>query len=146
VVKALSTAESPRPYKQRQREYAAQLRLQGFSLRKASAIAKLSTYTVQRLTDAEYDEAREHIRSQATLNAKGSAIELATRIEKAPTAVLNAMFGVAVDKILALSGDPVMTIRHEHLHANLSDHDMLEAMLARKAQRLTPPSPQANGA
>jgi transposase-like protein len=54
--------------------------------------------------------------------------------------------GIATDKLLALSGEPALTVRHEHLHAQLTAEDMLEAALLHKAQRLRQPAdPSASG-
>jgi transposase-like protein len=43
--------------------------------------------------------------------------------------------GIATDKLLALSGDPQLTIRHEHLHARLSDDDVWAYMIERSKRR-----------
>jgi AraC-like DNA-binding protein len=132
----ITTATRAKHYKQLQVSQAAQLRVQGISVRDTAKRTGLSTYTIQRLTPEELQDAREHILSVEIERAKRYQERSLRIVETANAAVANACVGTAIDKMLALSGEPLMTIRHEHLHAYLTDEDMLEAMLQRKAQRL----------
>lgn len=83
---------------------------------------------------------KQELMVQAARIAKLAADRVEDQIGDAPLPQSVVTFGVMTDKLLALSGEPQMTIRHEHLHAHLTDEDLLEAMLTRQAMRL-----QANG-
>lgn len=113
----------------------------GDSKRAIARALRVSNNTVDAVAEQEWQQVaarKERIAAQCERNATLAANQLAERLEteKLSANQLVPVLGVSVDKLLALRGEPQMTIAHEHLHAHLTDEDLLEAMLRRQAMRL----------
>jgi hypothetical protein len=114
--------------KQKQAVQAIKLLASGEPIRATARETGLDRNTVRsiaRLNRDEIENAKQLLIAHEISNAKASAQRLAETISTAPPAVANAIHGTAVDKLLALSGDVSLTVRHEHFHELRAQHDKL---------------------
>jgi hypothetical protein len=83
-------------------------------------------------------EARKaRIAAQAERIATLAADRLNKKLESddgiSPSALVP-IFGVAVDKMLSLQGDPALTIQHQHHHQHSHQHELIAALNAAVAR------------
>lgn len=109
----------------------------GDSIRSIARELRVSNNTVVAIREQDWQQVatrKERIAAQAELNATLAAERITDKLQSEDDIPLNTLiptFGVAIDKMLALRGDPALTIRQEHLHARLSDDDVWSYMIAR---------------
>ena len=110
----------------------------GDSKRAIARQLRVSNNTVTAVAEQEWQQVaarKERIAAQAELNATLAADRIADELQSGkqiPLNVLVPVFGVNVDKCLALRGDPPLTIHHKHIHAHtIKDDDVWAFMLAR---------------
>lgn len=129
----------------------------GESKRGIARRLSMSANSVTAIADEEWNkvEARkQRLAAQAELNATLAADQMTEELRKGkiPLNILVPVFGVNVDKAIALRGDPLATIqvnhdhRHMHLHA-VSQEEINEAVLKLRSQaRETNQRAQSTGA
>src|SRR5437899_3652 len=103
----------------------------GDSKRAIARALRISNNTVTAIAEQEWQqvEARKAIlAAQAEHNAlvAGQQIAEALSQHKVPINSLVPVYGVSLDKALALRGDPSLTIRHEHTHTH--QHQLVSAL------------------
>ena len=112
----------------------------GDSKRVIARELRVSINTVTAIADQEWQQVetrKVRIAAQAELNATLAAERITSELQSSkhiPITVLVPVFGVNVDKTVALRGDSLLTIRHQHTH-RLTNDDILTFAVAR-AQKL----------
>jgi IS30 family transposase len=107
------------------------------SIARRLSTSKNTIAVIARENWTQVDARKQRIAAQAELNATLAAERITDELQsdkQIPLNVLVPVFGVNVDKLLGLRGDVQLTIRHEHLHARLSDNDVWDYMIARSKQ------------
>jgi hypothetical protein len=123
----------------------------GDSKRAIARALRVSINTVTAVAEQQWQQVESRkirIASQSERNATRAAELIAEKLENenVPLTTLVPVFGVSVDKALALRGDPGMVQRIEHVHqgnifhAFAKFHD--EAIAAIKAKVYSPPTDQ----
>ena len=115
----------------------------GDSIRAIARALHVSNNTVVAIRDHEWQQVaarKETLAAQAETIANRAADALLNELEagKVKGASLVPVFGVAVDKALALRGDSLLTVRHEHFH-RLTDDDIVAFAVARSKRKQIPP-------
>jgi len=115
----------------------------GDSKRAIARHLRVSPNTVRAVAEEEWkqvDARKARIAAQSERNATRAAELIAEKLERGdvPLSVLVPVFGVSVDKSLALRGDASLTLnlahQHQHIHAHISECSY-EELLARLRQR-----------
>jgi hypothetical protein len=86
---------------------------------------------------SEWKHVKPRIAAQAERNALLAGERITRKLEShedISVAALVPVYGVAVDKMLALRGDASLTIRHEHFH-EITDDDLIAFAVARSKCR-----------
>jgi hypothetical protein len=108
---------------------------------------RVSPMTVRVIADQEWaqvDARKDRIAAQSERNATRAAELIAEKLEHqdVPLNVLVPVYGVSVDKALALRGDSHLRIAldhtHQHIHAHITEHSY-EDLLSRLPSRNDPP-------
>jgi len=113
----------------------------GDSKRAIARALRVSNNTVTAIAEQDWQQVesrKARIAYQSERVATLAAERITDKLQSYDDIPLNTLiptFGVAVDKMLALRGDTSLTIRHEHLHARLSDNDVWYYMIARSKRR-----------
>jgi hypothetical protein len=112
---------------------------------------RVSRNTVNAVAEQEWskvEQRKARIAAQSERNATRAAELIAEKLERGdvPLNVLVPVYGVSVDKALALRGDPQLLIAfdqpHQHIHAHIRDDLPLSEILARLPKRNPPQLPQ----
>ena len=124
----------------------------GDSVRAIARALHVSNNTVVAVQEQEWQQVaarKGRLAAQAERNAlmAGEQIAEALAQRKYPPSALVPVYGVSIDKALALRGDASLTLRHEHTH-RLTDDDILAFAVARskqiQAQVIDTPSETSN--
>jgi Homeodomain-like domain len=119
----------------------------GESLRSIARRLNVSVNTVMAISEQNWQQVetrKERIAAQSERNATRAAELIAEKLEHqdVPLNVLVPVFGVSVDKALALRGDASLTInlahQHQHIHAHITPQS-LDEILAHLPSRNDPP-------
>jgi hypothetical protein len=119
----------------------------GDSQRAIARHLRVSPMTVRVIADEEWAQVsarKARIAAQSERNATRAAELIAEKLEEqnVPLNVLVPVFGVSVDKALALRGDPQLRIAfdqpHQHIHAHIQESTYQE-LLAHLPSRNDPP-------
>jgi hypothetical protein len=123
----------------------------GDSQRAIARRLRVSPNTVRAVAEEEWRQVnarKARIAAQAEKNATRAAELIAEKLESGnvPLNVLVPVYGVSVDKALALRGDPQLRIAfdqpHQHIHAHINE-STCQNILARLPRRNTPTLPLA---
>jgi len=123
----------------------------GDSQRAIARHLRVSPNTVRAVAEEEWrqvDTRKDRIAAQSERNATRAAELIAQKLERedVPLNVLVPVYGVSVDKALALRGDPQLRIAfdqpHQHIHAHIRDDLPLSEILARLPKRNPPQLPR----
>src|SRR5215472_8921586 len=122
----------------------------GDSQRAIARHLRVSPMTVRAIADQEWAQVsarKDRIAAQSERNATRAAELIAEQLQNGdvPLNVLVPVFGVSVDKSLALRADPTIHIEHshQHIHAHIqptSFQDLLATLRQREAIQDTPPA------
>src|SRR5262249_10358424 len=113
---------------------------------------RVSRNTVSAVAEQEWskvEQRKARIAAQSERNATRAAELIAEKLEHehVPLNVLVPVFGVSVDKSLALRGDASLTINlahsHQHIHAHITEQS-IEEIMAHLPSRNDPPQLPAN--
>ena len=124
----------------------------GDSIRAIARTLHVSNNTVVAIQNQEWQQVaarKGRLAAQAERNALMAGEQIAEALEqrKYPPSALVPVYGVSLDKALALRGDASLTLRHEHTH-RLTDDDILAYALHRtklaKAAAIDTPSEASN--
>jgi hypothetical protein len=112
---------------------------QGDSQRSIARALRVSPSTVSAVAAQEWEQVetrKQRLAAQAERNAllAGEQIAEALHQRKYPPSALVPVYGVSLDKALALRGDVGLTIRHDHTH-RIADDDILAYALARSEKQ-----------
>jgi hypothetical protein len=106
----------------------------GDSKRAIARALRVSNNTVTAIAEQEWQQVesrKARIAAQAELNATLAANRITDELASRKTIPLNVLvpvFGVNVDKILALRGEPSAVIQHQHAHSH--QHELVAALNA----------------
>ena len=99
----------------------------GESLRSIARRLNVSGHTVMAISEQNWQQVatrKERIAAQSERNATRAAELIAEKLESenVPLNVLVPVFGVSVDKALALRGNPTIQVdhQHQHIHAHIN--------------------------
>ena len=124
---------------------------EGESCRSIARRLHHSIHTVLAVRDADWQQItvrKDRIAAQSERNATRAAELIAQKLEgeNVPLNVLVPVFGVSVDKALALRGDGQLRIAfdhsHQHIHAHIRDDRPLSEIIAKLPRRNLPQLPQ----
>jgi len=124
----------------------------GDSHRAIARSLRVSPNTVRAVAEEEWKRVDAHkarIAAQSERNASRAAELIAQKLERddVPLNVLVPVYGVSVDKALALRGDASLTInlahQHQHIHAHITEQS-IEEIMAHLPSRNDPPQLPAN--
>jgi hypothetical protein len=114
---------------------------------------KVSRNTVNAVAEQEWskvEQRKARIAAQSERNATRAAELIAEKLEgdDVPLNVLVPVFGVSVDKTLALRGDASLTInlahQHQHIHAHITEQSMEEILAHLPSSNDPPQLPPSN--